>query len=202
MQDNDGSQHVPWQNVNKVQDKPIRSGKLVFVLSFGGCQNRVTVNNMFTVVKGTLLTFLVHCEPVFWQGPNHNLFWWFEINVPKKRRLHRTCFFERGSCSQFCHSLSLTIRQGTEKHLYLLRFQSEYWENLRKHRIILVPTCHGDAGFENEYVFSIEEERVRNVAKFVQHIELSSSQCYFCVSTLLNKTGKINMRALQPWLLT
>lgn len=62
MQDNDGSQHVPWQNVNKVQDKPIRSGKLVFVLSFRGCQNRVTVNNMFTVVKGTLLTFLVHCE--------------------------------------------------------------------------------------------------------------------------------------------
>ena len=45
-------------------------------------------------------------------------------------------------------------------------------------------------GLKMNRFFSIEEERVRNVAKFVQHIELSSSQCYFCVSTLLNKRGQ------------
>ena len=35
VQDNDGSQHVPWQNVNKVQDKPIRSENLFLYYHLG-----------------------------------------------------------------------------------------------------------------------------------------------------------------------
>ena len=49
----------------------------------------------------------------------------------------------------------------------------------------------------------MEEERAGNVAKVVQHIELSfrTAQpmlflCYVCVSTLLNKNGNIKMGVL------